>query len=221
MKIEKQKDITQVTHTDGSRFYEKDGNKYPSVTTICGIYPKSEYFWRWKFTNPDAQKIFKEAGVYGSKVHETIEHYINSYTHDMEPENYNFDYTVLTEKEKKSIQMFIDWFKKINDENEVEVISCETMVINHEHKYAGTVDLILKINKQLWIVDVKTSKAIWPSHRLQLSAYRHAMINTDDYKLGIIHINHNQSKYGFKEIDDIFDVFLSVKRIFEYEQSSK
>ena len=95
------------------------------------------------------------------------------------------------------------------------------MTINHEHKYAGTIDLILKINNELWIIDVKTSKAIWPSHKLQLSAYKHSMSTPNEYKIGIIHINHNQENYEFKEIDDIFDVFLSVKRIFEYEQNSK
>ena len=209
MKIEKQNNITQETHKDGTRFYEKDGERYPSVTTICNYYPKNKYFWKWKFTNPDADKIFKEAGEYGSAVHEDIEEFIKGN---------DVDYIDLEENEKKSFFMFIEWFKKLQEENEVEIIACEKMVINHKDKYAGTIDLILKINGELWIVDVKTSKAIWPSHRLQLSAYKHAM--EKNHKLGIIHINHNQSEYEFKEIDDIFNVFLAIRTIWEYEHKS-
>lgn len=224
MKIEKQEDITQETHKDGTRFYEKDGNKYPSVTTILNIYPKPEYFWRWKFTNPDADTIFKEAGKYGSEVHKIIESFIKEK---------DFDYIDLEEKEKKSIFMFMEWFKKLEEENDVEIISCEKMVINHEHKYAGTIDIILKIDNQLWIIDIKTSKGIWNTHKLQLSAYKHAMEeykgsshgygkpNTDNYKLGIIHINHNQDSYEFKEVDDVFDVFLAIKTIWEFEQKDE
>src|SRR3990167_5325607 len=49
----------------------------------------------------------------------------------------------------------------------------ERYVKNDIHKYAGTIDLILKINGEIWIIDIKTSNHIQSTYKLQLSAYKH------------------------------------------------
>lgn len=40
--------------------------------------------------------------------------------------------------------------------------------------YAGTADGLWLIDGELWLIDVKTSKNIWPEHFCQLAALRHA-----------------------------------------------
>ena len=52
------------------------------------------------------------------------------------------------------------------------------MVANLQYGYGGTLDGIARINGQVWLVDVKTSKSVasrdgkvWDDMRLQLAAY--------------------------------------------------
>jgi len=68
-------------------------------------------------------------------------------------------------------------------------------IVSSEHAvwgdgYAGTYDLIIEMpnqkqNKVLWMVDIKTSKGIYPEYALQLAAYGHAagIILPNDPKL--------------------------------------
>jgi hypothetical protein len=63
-------------------------------------------------------------------------------------------------------------------------------IVSSEHAvwgegYAGTYDLILSMDNALWMVDIKTSKGIYPEYALQLAAYGHAagIILPNDPKL--------------------------------------
>jgi len=63
-------------------------------------------------------------------------------------------------------------------------------IVSSEHAvwgegYAGTYDLILSMDDALWMVDIKTSKDIYPEYALQLAAYGHAagIILANDPKL--------------------------------------
>jgi hypothetical protein len=63
-------------------------------------------------------------------------------------------------------------------------------IVSSEHAvwgegYAGTYDLIVKMDDALWMVDIKTSKGIYPEYALQLAAYGHAagIILPNDPKL--------------------------------------
>lgn len=234
--IENQGTITRTTEDKG-RHYTIDGKDYPSVTSILQYYPKSEGFWRWKFTNPDSKKLFEDAGEYGTNVHKTIEKTFRKYLNLSE-------YLDLSENERKSVDLFTQWITNLQDTHKVEIIDVEKMVINKEEGYAGTIDLIVKIDGQLWIVDIKTSKSTWITQELQLSAYKHALesINKEpidlmfdkenprpyfthkkehdiNYKLALLHINHNLDNYEFKEVEDKFELFLAVFKIFKYENS--
>ena len=215
--IETQGNIKRITKK--GRYYEVDGTLYPSVTTILNYYPKFEPFWKWKYTNPDADIILKEAGEYGTNVHKAIEKTLNSGLDITE-------YVDLTEKEKKSVNLFGNWLTNLK-KHKVEVVDIEKMVIGDG--YGGTIDLVLKVDDTFWIIDIKTSKGLWITHELQLSAYKHALEedfesniniqgNIKTYKLALLHINHNLDKYEFKEVEDNFDVFLAVKKIFDFEQ---
>jgi hypothetical protein len=63
-------------------------------------------------------------------------------------------------------------------------------IVSSEHAvwgegYAGTYDLIVQMDDALWMVDIKTSKGIYPEYALQLAAYGHAagIILPNDPKL--------------------------------------
>jgi hypothetical protein len=60
--------------------------------------------------------------------------------------------------------------------DKLEVVHVEVTVVSLSNQYAGTLDLILHNPKsgEFYIIDWKTSKAIYESHLLQITAYEHA-----------------------------------------------
>lgn len=214
--IETQNNIKRVTSNLG-RYYEKDGVKYPSVTWICSYYPKNEGFWKWKLLTKDSDQIFKDAGTKGTTIHKNIENLIRNKPRLSD----------LTESNDNYTNQFIKWIKSLKN---AEIIDIEKFVINKDDKYAGTVDLIMKIDGQMYIVDIKTSKSLHITHELQLSAYKHAIIEEnltkdcvgygtlgkEKYKLALLKLS--EESYEFKEVDDKYDLFLAIKKIFDYEQ---
>jgi hypothetical protein len=56
----------------------------------------------------------------------------------------------------------------------VEVTYTECPVINRRHNYAGTFDLLCRIDGETWLVDLKTGKGVFAETALQLAAYRYA-----------------------------------------------
>ena len=59
-------------------------------------------------------------------------------------------------------------------EHEIEVIEAEAPRWSPTHGYIGTGDLIARIDGKLSVADWKTSKRLYPTVRLQLSAYKAA-----------------------------------------------
>lgn len=64
-----------------------------------------------------------------------------------------------------------------------EVLASEHFIYSDEHEYAGTIDLILKLDDLIWLVDIKTSNSIHKSHELQLAAYARGWEETTGQKI--------------------------------------
>ena len=63
-----------------------------------------------------------------------------------------------------------------------ELISAEDFVWSDEHKYAGTADLVVKMNGEIWLLDIKTSNSVHKSFDLQLASYAKALEEVKRYK---------------------------------------
>ena len=111
------------------------------------------------------------------------------------------------------------------------LISTEEFVFSDEYKYAGTADLVVKMDGETWLLDIKTSKHIHKVYHLQLAAYAKAIEETKGIKIdrtGIIwlkaHTRSSSSKKGvyqgkgwqIKVIDDIDKNFNLFKSIYEF-----
>lgn len=55
-----------------------------------------------------------------------------------------------------------------------EFLASEAAVFNRRYRYAGTLDAIARIGEETLLLDVKTSKDVYPEYALQLAAYRFA-----------------------------------------------
>ena len=221
IEIDKEKGIYRITTTD-ERWYtleEKDEttglpslNFRPNVTWITGYVYKGIEFYKWLASRgwDEAEVIKTEAGDKGSKVHNATGNLINGLVVKM-TDKYLNNSTGLEEElkadEYEAIISFATWFNKIKP----EILLRELVVISKIHNYAGTVDLVIKIEDQVWIIDIKTSQSIWPSTEAQVSAYKQALKemgrNVKDVKLAILQLGYrkNKNKYKFTEIEDKFE----------------
>jgi len=227
--VNKERKVLQVTTSD-ERWYIREGlNKdtglpeyeyVPSVTWICEHYPKGIAFYKWLANKgwDEAEALKVAAGDKGSKIHQAVgllldgqeiainAAFLNHTTGEVEE---------LSFEEYGAVLSFADWYK-----------TCKPTIINKDFMvwgdgYAGMIDLLCQIDGQLYIVDFKTSQYIWPSHELQLSAYKHASESINS-RIAILQLGYhlNKKKYKFTEIDDQYQEFMAAKLIWAKEQKN-
>ena len=215
----KDSNIIQITTMD-ERWYQKvdTGEFYPSVTWIAHYYPKGKGFENWLASKgmDEAEAIKMAAGERGSRVHRACEDLTLGNTVDMQsvyPDNDGNQKELSLEEWEAVISFYNFWQAQAP-----KLIQSEQVVFNDEHKYAGTMDMLLEIDGKKWIVDLKTSKSVYPSHEIQISAYKHCL-NIPEVNLAILQVGYNKNKQGWKwnVVNDCFPLFLSVKDIWAYE----
>lgn len=131
----------------------------------------------------------------------------------------------------------VESYVKFLDDFEPEPILVETVVASRRWRYAGTLDLVARINGEVWILDVKTTRSgIFPDVALQIAAYRHAEVYLDSdgseqpmadlgiTKSGAIHVRADgydlipldTSAAVFKDACHVFWVARMTKRMAEW-----
>lgn len=237
--VDKKQGIVQITTYD-ERWYAKpiENSKtklpefkfVPSVTWICESYPKGIGFYKWLAQKgwDEAEALKIAAGEKGSKVHIAIENLLKGVEVKIDSKylNKSIDQEEeLSTEEYEAIMSFADWYKATKPS---QILAQEIVVFNDKDDYAGTIDLICVINNEVWIIDFKTSQNIWPTHELQLSAYKNALKDKDykikdisKVKLGILQVGYkrNRNCYKFTEIEDKFNLFLNAKSIWANDNS--
>jgi hypothetical protein len=230
--IDEERGIIQCTSLD-ERWYSvpsKDPNTglptyeyYPSSSWIAGYYHKGKGFENYlKQHGEDADMILIEAGLRGSHVHQAVEMIIAGEVIESDTPIFNGQTgkeEELTTDEWEVIKTFVDW----NNEMKPTYLLSERTVISKKYKYGGTLDAVVKIGEKTYLIDFKTSKAIYPSHRIQLASYKEALMEekpkADGINLAILQIGYRLNKKGWKftEIEDKFDLFLNTYAIWKEE----
>lgn len=230
--------MTQIT-TNAGRYYEFDGQKFPSVTTILSkaIAKPALVGWASKLVAEGAIRDYDywtglsdtEAHAFlsglpnvrrnssanlGSVIHAAAEAYskgeplVKPVSAQAEPYLVGFN------------QFLVDWKPKF--------LLTEQAVFNREHKYAGTLDSVVRIGRTVWVLDTKTGNRVYPEVALQLAAYAHAeFIGRDGgveepmpavKKGGVIHLTPEGYHLIPVRIDEeIFDTFLSAIDLFRWQ----
>lgn len=246
--VDKEKQLHQVTIADERWYLKSIENKItgipeyvgvPSVTWITQSYPKGIGYFKWLAEKgwDEAEAVKIAAGDKGSKVHEAVEAILNGLEVRIDSKFLNRSTEQeeeLTLEECDAILSFVKWRQSLKVP--LEVIAIERTVFSEKHNYAGTVDLICRIGDQLWIIDFKTSQYVWPSHELQVSAYKKAIDNGENeilergrainglpIRLGILQLGYRNNKNGYKfsEIEDQFDLFLAAQTIWRKEHGGE
>lgn len=243
--IDIKRGIVQVTTRDERWYPTRDGKSYlPSSSWISSYYYKGKEFIKWLQEHPDdSEKVKEESGNRGSKVHQGIqllltchkchkpcvgkcskggEHVGETLKIDDKLPNSEGKMEEITVEEWECLIGFSNFKKKYNP----TTISVEHTVFNEKDGYAGTLDWKVLINYEgvdyIAIIDHKTSKAIYPNHKIQLSSYKHAEGNEDVEKQFILQVGYKRNKEWFKftEVEDCYNVFLATRVIWDNENKN-
>jgi hypothetical protein len=163
------KKLKQVNFLD-RRVYQRDEDIfYPSVTTILQYMPKNRFFESWlKDVGHNSDIIMRKAGREGTQVHEAAEALLKG-----EEVNWIDDFG--NAKYSQLVWQMIMRFHEFWTTHKPELISTEEFVWSDEHKYAGTADLVVKMDGEIWLLDIKTSNHLHKTYDLQLAAYAKAI----------------------------------------------
>lgn len=156
----------QITLID-ARFYRTDEGQFvPSVTTILEAYPKDAAYYAWiKANGQDSDQIRDRAAERGSNVHQLTEMYDAGYEVSLLTDDGRVAFKM---GEWAMLERYISFCNKFNP----KILQSEQNYISPDLGYAGTVDRIIMMDGKTYLIDIKTSNAIYQTYWLQLAAYR-------------------------------------------------
>ena len=199
--------------------YFIDNKYYPSVTQILSVIDKPALrIWYGKqiyqavALHPEISEKEALAEPYkqgvtakdrGSAVHAIVEGWeVTGKVNGLDGEH------------KGYAQAFDRWIKS----NDVKIVEHERTICSDKYGYAGTLDLLVKINgfELPTLIDIKTGKDIYPEAQLQVSAYRVACEEqgTKLDSTGILLLMEDGT-YKFELGKDKFAGFLACKTLWE------
>ena len=156
-------ELKQINFLDRRVYKRGEGVYYPSVTTILQYMPKNKFFETWmKDVGHNADLIMRKAGKEGTQVHEAAEALVRG-----EEVTWMDDYG--RAKYSQVVWEMILKFYEFWSTYKPELISTEDFVWSDKHKYAGTADLVVKLDGKVWLLDLKTSNSLHKSYDLQLA----------------------------------------------------
>jgi hypothetical protein len=268
--VDQKRGIVQVTIADERWYMMPDKDEatglpiykaVPSVTWIAHHYPKGIGYMKWLAEHgwDESQAIMREAGDKGSKVHLAISaiqageevridsEFLNKSTGKMEE---------LTYEEVECIFSFVNWRKEMEEDYVLEFLNWDLVVFSDIHNYAGSIDSVIRLTPRdvegknplrlsgptTIVVDYKTSKQVWPSFEMQVSAYRKALengenpiherntngtegklVDVSNLKMGILQLGYTLNRKGWKwnEISDKFALFVHAQGIWANETAGE
>ena len=226
--VQYSEDNKQINVLD-QRFYRRNELYYPSVSSILNYFPKNQFFHSWlKDVGHNSDIIASKAAGEGTQVHNAVEAFLNGEEIKWLDAFGNAMYSLDV---WKMILKFADFWNK----HKPELIATEYHLFSDVYKYAGTADIICRINKKLWLLDIKTSNSLHTSYDLQLAAYAKAWSETHNEPIeetGILWLKastRGEDKKGDKiqgagwqlkivsDIDRNFEMFTKIQDIYHLE----
>ena len=166
----------------GTRVYDIDNSRLPSVTTILGATKNTEFLKKWKAKvgEEQAERIKNHSSKRGTSMHKFIESHVTGVGYD--------DLTAIGQEAKPMAQKIIEiGFTPIE-----EVYGSEIM-LHYPGLYAGSTDLVCLHNDMETIIDFKQAnrpkKEEWiEDYFLQIAAYAlaHDYTHKSQIRQGVI-----------------------------------
>lgn len=165
-----------------TRYYKKDGKtRVAGTTTILGILDKPALIhWAWNLglKGEDYRKVRDKAASIGTIAHEMIEYHLKKEEIDLsEYSQANID------KAKVAFNAFLNFEKAYK----LKPIEMEIPLVSEKYGYGGSIDLYAELNGKKCLIDFKTSKAIYPTMKVQVAAYKN-LLEENGYPVDECHL---------------------------------
>lgn len=182
-----------------------------SVTTILDVAHKPALqAWRDNVGPEEADRYMRERANLGTQVHKACEDYLNGVEVILrEPHPIDSDFNQM-------MYGFGNFIAKFDP----HTVATELFVYSARHGYAGSADLVCRLDGELWIIDFKTSKSLHDAMGLQLAAYRQAYqeMTGRRARTAILKLTTKTQKgWQFKEYNEPIKPFLGLKAFFDWE----
>lgn len=191
--------LVELEFEEERHLYRLYGEVIPSVTTVMKPLSSNVY----GAVDP---VVLRTAANRGSTVHEAIENFLLYGIEDI-PGDFSG---------------YLDAFVAFWNQYHPKVIAVEYRMYHKYLKYAGTLDLLVEINGERWLIDNKTSSKVEKMlTRVQLEAYKKALATHGIHveRKGILHLQKTgRFKLVEHELDDktAWDAFVASHTVHNY-----
>ena len=205
------------------RYRLTDGTIVPGVTTILGVMNKPALV-KWAnnlgLQGIDSSAYVDETAKIGTLAHEMVQEYLGGPEWDRSA--YNPGQIDLAEN---AVLSFFEWERR--NVSSFETVFIEKQFVSETNRYGGTVDWYGELDEQMWLVDFKTCKALFPEHTYQTAAYW-ALLLEHGYRVDgvrILRIGRSEDEgfddkiIGREEIEDAYRVFESALNLYRAKSS--
>lgn len=174
--------IKGVKRIDGEdRYYEWNGERFPSVTTVLNYCVPKPALVKWKAKLVASTAVAELQGL-SERTPEDAEEYLLSLADAAKDAKAGVGTEVHAYAEASALGTpapkpsqkalpYVRAYEAFQYDLQPEYLAVELPVFNRTYGYAGTGDMYAKINGKVAIIDIKTGKSIWPEVALQLAAY--------------------------------------------------
>lgn len=243
--------------TTAGRFYDVDGEALPSVTTILGAINKpalvkwaentataavtsaaADLYLDLQKAAPmsraayvaslqgrlgrqrQAERELAKAGEIGTQTHALIEWTLRRQLGQVVGPR-----PATTPPAEWAFMAFEDWAKQVA----LEPVLIEQVVFSTQHGYAGTMDLLARVNGRVTLVDWKTGKSIYAEAFLQNVAYQIALEEMGHGRAEaglIVRLPKNETDPAFEvaavpPVAELFPVFVAVKQVWQWHTAAE
>lgn len=203
-------------------YYDRDGNKLPSVTTILSKYKESGglVHWAWDLGRRglDYRDERDNAASAGKIAHSAVEAWARGEipTFGDDPE--------LARKARAAFDGFSEWAAQTH----LQITKTEFPMISERHKYGGTPDALL-VQQTRAMGDWKTGNAVYPEHLCQLAAYGELWNENypDDKITGGYHLLRFDKEgdgfrhYWWPDLSEALQAFLLLRQLWDCDKVLK
>lgn len=209
----------------------KDGTKVPGVTTIIGRFKDSGGLLYWAFEQGKAAERGEISKLYdkrdsaaeaGTLAHTLVEAYINKTEYP--------NLSQYPEDIRKQAQQGYDNYIRWATDNKIQIIKQEETLVSEIYKFGGCPDALgVDSQRQLCILDWKTSNAIYQDYLIQIAAYHKLWDenNPDNPITGGYHLLRFSKEHAdfhhhyWSELQDAWEQFILFRRAYDIDKLLK
>lgn len=169
--------------------YKTSKGRVPGVTTITGVLAKPALVpWANKLglQGVEVAKYVDDLAEIGTLAHYMIECHVKNQivvNEIIKPDLSDYSKNQIDSAETSFLK-YLDWENK----NDVKYIASELQLVSENHQYGGQVDIYAEVNGKKTLIDIKTCKAIYSDHYLQVGGGYAILLEENGYKVDDVRI---------------------------------